>query len=130
MRAKIIFAIVAIATYSISAQADQACAHPHSDYDKTYCTAKLFVESDTELNNTYQELSTHLTPAVKKSLITAQRAWIKFRDVKCSADETIDVDCNFAANKARTTELQDRLRECKTGHCDDKLIGNTSFNNA
>lgn len=44
------------------AMADDACDHFKTSYDRTYCTAKLFVESDNELNTVYKELKSQLKP--------------------------------------------------------------------
>ena len=103
------------------------CKNPTSSYDSTYCTAKLFIESDKELNETYKSLTQQVNGDVKKSLVNAQRAWIKFRDNACESQGEIDVDCNYAVNKARDEFLRDRLRECKTGHCQNDLIASQNF---
>ncbi len=106
-----------------AARAGDGCANPKTPYDQTYCVAKLFVESDTELNDVYQELKKDS----QKSLLQAQRQWIQYRDDKCSAGGTIDVKCNYDVNRSRTEFLRDRSRECKTGQCRDDLVGQTSW---
>ena len=78
------------------------CEKPAAGYDSTYCMAKLFVESDNELNNAYKNLSVLLNPEQKKKLIGAQRSWIKFRNAKCSDGGTIMVDCNYDVNNPET----------------------------
>lgn len=104
------------------ASAEDACDKFTTSYDRTYCMAKLFVESDKELNQVYKELKTHLKGDVSKALTTTQRNWIKYRDNRCESDGTIAVDCNFKVNRTRTEYLRDRLRECKTGNCRPDLI--------
>lgn len=109
------------------AHAYDGCKNPSTEYDRTYCTAKLFLESDKELNDTYSGLMKYVKGDVKKSLIQVQKQWINYRNDKCSVSGTIDVDCNFNVNKARTVFLNDRLRECKTGHCQNDLITSDKF---
>jgi uncharacterized protein YecT (DUF1311 family) len=122
---KILFLVALISTI---AKAEDGCTNPKTNYDKTYCIAKLFVESDTELNVVYDELKTALTPNASKVLLTAQRKWLKFRDNNCSDKDGIMVDCNYHVNKYRTEKLRDRLRECKTGHCQDNLLSVEDWN--
>ena len=103
------------------------CEKPAAGYDTTYCMAKLFVESDNELNDAYKNLSVLLNPEQKKKLIGAQRSWIKFRNVKCSDGGTIMVDCNYSVNKNRTKFFLDRITECKIGSCKNDLLGSEKF---
>jgi len=103
------------------------CEKPSQGYDTTYCFAKLFLQSDEELNEAYKSLSALLNPEQKKRMIGAQRSWIKFRNAKCSDGSSIMVDCNFEVNKNRTKFLLDRVTECKIGACKNDLIGSESF---
>lgn len=102
--------------------ADDACQSPRTPYDRTYCAAKLFLESDNELNSSYKDLKQFLGKNEVGKLVSIQRQWIKFRDEKCSNQGTIEVQCNFDVNKNRTNFLRDRVRECKTGHCRQDLM--------
>ena len=107
--------------------AADGCTAPKTSYDKTFCTAKLFMESDSELNAVYKKLMGFVKGDVKKNLVQAQRNWIHFRDNSCSQSTSIDVDCNFKVNKDRITFLEDRARECKTGHCQNDSIVTQDF---
>jgi len=102
--------------------ADDACVNPKTSYDSTYCVAKLFFESDKELNDVYKDLTKAIKESEKKKLVEAQRAWIKFRNNACESFGTINVKCNYEVNKNRTEFLRDRLRECKTGNCRNDLL--------
>jgi uncharacterized protein YecT (DUF1311 family) len=103
------------------------CEKPTPGYDTTYCMAKLFVESDNELNDAYKNISGLLKPEQKKKLINAQRNWIKYRNERCSTDGTIDVGCNYEVNKKRTKYILDRITECKIGSCNDQLLSNENW---
>jgi uncharacterized protein YecT (DUF1311 family) len=112
---------------SATASAEGECDKYTTSYDKTYCFAKLFVESDKELNAVYKELKDALKDDVKQQLTTTQRGWIKYRDTSCSVEGTIDVDCNYRVNRDRTEYLRDRLRECKAGTCRNEMISQKSW---
>ncbi len=98
------------------------CTKPTNSYDRTYCTAKLFMESDKELNDVYKELTALVKPNLKKKIVSVQLSWLKFRNNACEALGSINVDCNYKVNKERTEFWRDRLRECKTGHCREDLM--------
>lgn len=105
----------------------QQCNTYKTSYDRTYCVAKLFMASDGELNDVYKKLRNHVKGAVGDALVHTQRDWIKYRNGACSADGTIDVDCNYKVNRDRTNYLRDRLRECETGSCNNALIDKKSW---
>lgn len=107
--------------------ANDACDHFNTSYDRTYCSAKLFLESDNELNEVYKELKSTLKPEVAKGLTQTQRDWIRHRDMACENKGEIDVGCNFKINRERTEYLRDRLRECKTGNCQTNAITKQSW---
>jgi len=107
--------------------AGDECQNPKTSYDRTYCMAKLFMESDNELNAVYKELKSSLKKDLQQKLTEVQREWIKYRDGACESSGTIDVKCNYDVNRARTEFLRDRLRECKTGHCREDLIAQKSW---
>jgi uncharacterized protein YecT (DUF1311 family) len=125
MKALYLVAITALAC-RLSLAVD-GCQNPKTPYDRTYCTAKLFLESDNELNAVYKELKGALKKEMKEKLTEVQREWIAFRDQSCSSNGTIEVQCNFDLNKARAEFLRDRARECKTGHCREDLIPQKSW---
>ena len=121
-------AIVLTAAFLIpaAAYASDEC-EKRTSYDKTYCMAKLFVESDKELNSTYNELRGKIGAASKEQLKSTQVAWIRHRDNACEAYGTIDVDCNYRVNRERAEYLRDRLRECKAGTCRSDMIVKRSW---
>jgi uncharacterized protein YecT (DUF1311 family) len=113
---------------SRTAKAEGECDKYLTSYDKTYCFAKLFLESDKELNTVYSDLRGLLKGNVKQQLTETQRDWIKYRDTSCERQGAINVGCNFKVNRERTEYLRDRLRECKTGNCRDEAISKKSWN--
>jgi uncharacterized protein YecT (DUF1311 family) len=109
------------------AENTDSCDKFKTSYDKTYCVAKLFLESDKELNSVYTELRKPLKDNVKQQLTETQRDWIKFRDASCERSGSIDVSCNYKLNRERAEYLRDRARECKTGTCNDAAIAKKSW---
>ena len=120
-------AAVIVSASLVTANAFAGCEKPAPGYDTTYCFAKLFVESDNELNVAYKNLNSILNPEQKKKLLGPQRSWIKFRNASCSDSGTINVDCNFEVNKKRTKFFLDRTTECKIGACKNELLGDENF---
>jgi uncharacterized protein YecT (DUF1311 family) len=110
-----------------AARAEDGCTNPKTSYDRTYCVAKLFLESDNELNQVYRELKGKTRKELQVKLTAVQKDWIAYRDSSCESGGTVNVKCNFEVNRARTEYLRDRLRECKTGHCQDEKIGAKSW---
>ena len=125
MKSTIVIASTLLAAFNAFA----GCEKPAPGYDTTYCFAKLFVESDNELNDTYKKLNSALNPEQKKKLLASQRSWIKFRNASCSDGGAINVDCNYEVNKKRTKFLLDRITECKVGACKKELLGDENFSN-
>ena len=118
---------IVISMFSSAAYAQSECDKYKTSYDKTYCFAKLFLESDKELNIVYGELQKQLTEPVRKQLTGVQRDWIKHRDAECETDGRINVNCNSRVNRDRAEYLRDRARECKAGTCRDEMIGKKSW---
>lgn len=84
--------------YSIGANAEGAsgidCAKVFSTPDVEQCIAAELDKVEASLNQAYQRLLKQLTQAdtpqedyteYRKKLLTAQRAWIKFREADCDA---------------------------------------------
>ena len=111
-----------------TAKAEGECETYTTSYDRTYCFAKLFLESDKELNDVYKELRGLVGDEAKQGLTQTQRDWIRFRNNTCERHGTINVDCNFRVNRERTEYLRDRVRECKTGHQRNNMIIKKSWN--
>jgi len=120
--------LIVLVFVSQTAKAAGECDKYTTSYDKTYCFAKLFMESDKELNDAYKELRGLVKDDVKQGLTQTQRDWIKFRDTTCESDGAIEVDCNYRVNRERTEYLRDRARECKTGNCRNDMINQKSWN--
>jgi len=120
--------LASLALFSFASRADGECDAYRTSYDRTYCTAKLFLESDKELNAVYGELRALSDNATRLKLKDAQLSWIRYRDATCESDGSIDVDCNYRENRVRAEYLRDRVRECKAGTCRDDMTIRRSWN--
>jgi uncharacterized protein YecT (DUF1311 family) len=82
------------------------------------CVSAEFDRQDTRLNDTYKKLVSKLSKDRAKSLVEAQRAWIKFRDANCgfyhdpdggSAAHIAGNECMLNATVDRANELENLL---------------------
>lgn len=59
------------------------CNNPQSQHEMNACAGQRWQTSDRELNQIYQALIPQLSNSRRQQLVTAQRAWITFRDSEC-----------------------------------------------
>ncbi|HEX2944174.1 MAG TPA: lysozyme inhibitor LprI family protein [Rhodopila sp.] len=117
--------LMALATMGTT-QAVADCANPTTQADMNMCAGRSFKAADATLNATYAQIMGRLKkhPSVKQSLVTAQRAWLNFRDAECafSASATeggsihnmVVANCLESLTKDRTRMLQAYLK-CQEG---------------
>lgn len=91
-------AVLLIVTAGLSApaaaQTEPDCKAPETQADMTICAGKDHEKADKQLNVEYQKLRKLLTERDKTAdadgkgatdaLVTAQRAWVAFRDANCA----------------------------------------------
>ena len=79
------------------------------------CITAEYQRQDARLNKAYKALMAELSPARKKQLREAQRAWIKFRDANCafygdpdggSLARVSANDCMMSSAASRANELE------------------------
>lgn len=66
-------------------QADD-CANASNQGTLNACAATQYKQTDAQLNTLYQQINGQLkdNPQGKKRLLSAQRAWLAFRDAECT----------------------------------------------
>ena len=83
--------------------------------DMRDCMAKEIKKQDDRLNKSYRATGSSLSPARKKALQEAQRAWLKFRDLNCAfyndpdggtVAQVATDDCFMSATARRATEIE------------------------
>jgi uncharacterized protein YecT (DUF1311 family) len=63
-----------------------SCNQPSSTAEEAGCFAKASDTADKELNRLYEQVRTVLKSDERSDLIEAQRAWLKYRDLTCTAE--------------------------------------------
>jgi uncharacterized protein YecT (DUF1311 family) len=92
------------------------CQNPNTTIEINFCAGLAYKAADQLLNQTYQDLIATLKDPEKSALITAEQAWIPFRDANCKARVAPNLggtgysgflsSCLTAITQARTTELK------------------------
>jgi uncharacterized protein YecT (DUF1311 family) len=76
------------------------CNNPQTQSEMNACAAQRWQTSDRELNQIYQALIPQLSNNRRQQLITAQQAWVTFRDSECT----------FSSSLAEGGSMQPMLR--------------------
>lgn len=76
----------ALIVFMLSAAHADDCQDAQDQATMNECAAKSYKASDTELNKLYREIEHRLAddPDTRKLLVSAQRAWVAFRDAECA----------------------------------------------
>ncbi len=104
------------------------CQNVRSDANETQCFITASEAANNKLNRLYTRISKILRAAERDQLVTAERLWIKYRDVNCNAERnlysggsaapTAYAACIAADTEARIAELTTmygwRLRSSST----------------
>ena len=117
--------ILAGMTFGVPAMADD-CENAQSQTDMTECAAKALQHADAKLNAHYKEIEGRLKDdaPTRKLLVSAQRAWIAYRDAECtfqpsgaeggSAYPMLVASCKAGLTTERAKALEDYLH-CQEG---------------
>ena len=62
----------------------QNCDNPQTQTEMNHCAGQMYEVADAALNETYNEVRSHLDEAGQAQLVATQRAWIAFRDAECT----------------------------------------------
>lgn len=102
------------------------CANASDQATMNQCAGQDFKAADKELNAVYQQITGRLkdNPDAKKLLVSAQRAWVGFRDAECkfsasgvaggSVYSLIYSNCLTGVTKVRVEALKEYLK-CEEG---------------
>lgn len=109
--------VSAIAYGKESQQSHEACMeNAVSTADMVACISEEFEREDQRLNDNYQELRNQLSDSRQEQLLTAQRAWIAYKDANCDfyADPEGGTLARVSANSCVLTETTDRADELES----------------
>ena len=63
-----------------------SCNRPSSTVEEADCFAKASDAADKELNRAYAQVRSVLSLEERSDLLAAQRVWLKYRDLTCTAE--------------------------------------------
>jgi uncharacterized protein YecT (DUF1311 family) len=96
------------------------CTNPQTQTEITQCAGLSYQNADKKLNQVYKQLLPKLPKSRQQKLISAQQAWIKFRDSSCEFERSafeggsiapsIYAGCLEGLTKQRTQQLQEYLK--------------------
>ncbi|AFZ13887.1 protein of unknown function DUF1311 [Crinalium epipsammum PCC 9333] len=97
------------------------CKNPQTQVEMNICEELRYQKNDKKLNQAYQKLLPKYSGSQRQKLIAAQQAWIKFRDLSCTFEESqveggsmapmIYSGCLAELTKQRTAQLEQYLKE-------------------
>jgi uncharacterized protein YecT (DUF1311 family) len=109
-----------------TAKAADDCDNASDQTTMDVCASEAFKKSDKQLNDLYKQIGTRLKDDAGKTklLVTAQRAWVTFRDAECAFSASgvtgasvypmIHSMCLDGLTQTRTKDLQTYLA-CEEG---------------
>ncbi|HEY9853961.1 MAG TPA: lysozyme inhibitor LprI family protein [Leptolyngbyaceae cyanobacterium] len=77
-----------VASITITVAQRPNCNNPMTQAEMNACAGIAYQNADRKLNQVYQQLLPKLSTSRKQKLITAQRAWIRFRDSSCDFERS------------------------------------------
>lgn len=96
------------------------CNNAQTQSDINQCAQLSYQNADKKLNQVYKQLLPKLSGSRKQKLITAQQAWIRFKDSSCEFERsgyeggsiapTIYFGCLETATNQRTKQLQEYIQ--------------------
>lgn len=96
------------------------CKNPQAQQEMNRCAGLSYQNADKKLNQVYQQVMPKLEKSRKQKLITAQKAWINFRDTNCEFEKSsfqggsmaplIYAGCLERLTQQRTQQLQNYLK--------------------
>lgn len=118
MRTSMFFILLASVAFAPTARA-QNCAEPSSQKEMTDCAKQDYDKSDAALNVNYTLIKERLEGDTKTTnlLVSAQRAWLAFRDTECTfAASGVEGGSfyNFTHLQCLTRLTESRVRQLDT----------------
>ncbi|WP_043613284.1 lysozyme inhibitor LprI family protein [Ensifer sp. ZNC0028] len=125
MRLRTLLLVAGLLATTGAARADE-CADASDQATMNACAGKALKASDAELNALYRQIQGRLKDDAEKTklLVTAQRAWVAYRDAECdfassgvaggSAQPMITLECRDDRTKKRVADFKTYL-SCEEG---------------
>ena len=125
MRLRTLLLVAGLLATTGAARADE-CADASDQATMNACAGKALKASDAELNALYRQIQGRLKDDAEKTklLVTAQRAWVAYRDAECdfasssvaggSAQPMVTLECRDDRTKKRVADFKTYL-SCEEG---------------
>lgn len=128
MRGLLVFSLLLVTTLGAPPVAAQSCEGETPEWCDAYAAVAKANAADRRLNEVYRKLTPQLSLVQKKSIVSAQRAWVEFQRLDCEAEldlldrvgspalhQSVHAGCLKERAEQRTKEL---LSYCKSlGGC-------------
>ncbi|MCB8888329.1 DUF1311 domain-containing protein [Halomonas malpeensis] len=111
-------------TFAVAGESETSCDDATTQANMNRCAGQAYQTADSDLNEAYQTLIEPLEGDARQALVTAQRAWIAFRDAECdyaaqgvaggSAEPMVRNQCLTTLTRERTRTL-DEHAHCEEG---------------
>lgn len=95
------------------------CNNPQTQSEMNACAGIAYRNADRRLNQVYQQLTPKLSASRRQQLVTAQQAWIRYRDASCNFERSeveggsmapmVQASCLARLTEQRTKDLQQYL---------------------
>ncbi len=95
------------------------CNNPQTQSEMNVCAGIAYRNADRRLNQVYQQLLPKLPASRRQQLVTAQQAWIRYRDASCNFERSeveggsmapmVQASCLARLTEQRTKDLQQYL---------------------
>jgi uncharacterized protein YecT (DUF1311 family) len=99
------------------------CNDAQTQSDINQCAQVSYQNADKKLNQVYKDIISKLSGSRKQKLITAQQAWIRFKDTSCEFERsgheggsiapTIYFGCLETTTNQRTKQLQEYIQSVR-----------------
>lgn len=99
------------------------CNNPQTQSEMNACAGIAYRNADRRLNQLYQQLLPNLSASRRQQLVTAQQAWIRFRDASCTFERSgfeggsmapmVQANCLARVTEQRVKDLQNYLQELR-----------------
>lgn len=86
MRALPAFSLLLVTTLGAPPVAAQSCEGETPEWCDAYAVVAEATTADRRLNEVYRKLTRQLSLTHKKSIVSAQKAWVEFRRLDCEAE--------------------------------------------
>jgi uncharacterized protein YecT (DUF1311 family) len=112
--------LLIIVLFPASAFTEDSCKNANTTLQMRLCARQQFEEADTNLNRSYRRLMQKLDAPGKTKLVTAEKAWLAYRDTHCAFDADsfrggsiqpqVEASCRTELTRQRVNQLDQQFK--------------------